>query len=348
MSRVIRVVDDDFKVIVEHAGADAGNALITLDTTGTNPTITGRVVVRGNLVVEGSTTTVESTNTTIADNTITLNEGETGAGITLNESGLEIDRGTLDNVRLVYDMTAIYYNGGAPGNGSWVFKDVNSSILPINTNSINHNGTIFLTPTNSIVSVTGVTDYEENVFSYDAPGGNVNSNTPLDNDALVNAKGLEDYTDFRLLGTPTSGIGDADTTFVAEDFDTNATESKFIITVDGVNTGNIYGNRTEIHNIKIQDNQISTLNDDSSNQDLILYAGGTGNVQIDDGLILTTSPFQAEDIGIDPADNPPTDGVKIYGSAEGSGATGISFVNSSGTAGELISKDKALLYAMLF
>lgn len=345
MSRVIRVVDDDFKVIVEHAGANAGNALITLDTTGTNPSITGRVVVRGNLVVEGNTTTVESTNTTIADNTITLNEGETAAGITLNESGLEIDRGTLDNVRLVYDMTASYYNGGAPGNGSWVFKDVNSSILPINTNSINHNGTIFLTPTNGIVSVTGVTDYEENVFSYS--GGTVNSSVPLDDDAIVNAKALEDYLNFRLTGAATSGIGDADTTFTAEDFDTNAIESKFIITVDGSNIGNIFRNRTEIYNLKFEDNQITTLNDDSTNQDLVLSASGAGSVRIDDGLIITPAPFQAEDV-IAPSSNPPSEGIKLYSDPSSADGSGLFFVNSNANTGELISKNKALLYSMLF
>ena len=345
MSRVIRVVDDDFKVIVEHAGANAGNALITLDTTGTNPSITGRVVVRGNLVVEGNTTTVESTNTTIADNTITLNEGETAAGITLNESGLEIDRGTLDNVRLVYDMTASYYNGGAPGNGSWVFKDVNSSILPINTNSINHNGTIFLTPTNGIVSVTGVTDYEENVFSYS--GGTVNSSVPLDDDAIVNAKALEDYLTFRLTGAATGGIGDADTTFTAEDFDTNAIESKFIITVDGSNIGNIFRNRTEIYNLKFEDNQITTLNDDSTNQDLVLSASGAGSVRIDDGLIITPAPFQAED-AIAPSSNPPSEGIKLYSDPSSADGSGLFFVNSNANTGELISKNKALLYSMLF
>jgi hypothetical protein len=347
MSRVIRVVDDDFKVIVEHAGANAGNALITLDTTGTNPSITGRVVVRGNLVVEGNTTTVESTNTTIADNTITLNEGETAAGITLNESGLEIDRGTLDNVRLVYDMTASYYNGGAPGNGSWVFKDVNSSILPINTNSINHNGTIFLTPTNGIVSVTGVTDYEENVLSYDVPGGIVNSNTPVDNDALVNAKALSDYVDFRLTGAIIGAISDADTSFVAEDFDTNALESKFIITVDGNNIGNIFGNRTEIYNLKFEDNQITTLNDDSTNQDLVLSASGAGSVRIDDGLIITPAPFQEEDV-VAPSSNPPSDGIKLYSDPSSADGSGLFFVNSNADTGELISKNKALLYSMLF
>jgi hypothetical protein len=347
MSRVVRVKNDEYKIIVEYDNPDEAAARITLDTTGSGSSIAGTVVVRGDLLVEGTTTTVESVDTTIADNILTLNAGETGAGITLTTAGIELDRGTENNARFVFDEDVPVYNG-VDTTGAFLAEDAVGNVLPLSSNSINHTGTIYITPLNSFISVGGEEDYEENIFSYDVPGGIIDNSEPLDDDALVNAKALEQYVDFRLTEAIIGAISDADTSFVAEDFDTNTTESKFIITVDGVNTGNIYGNRTEIHNIKIQNNEISTLNDDSTNQDLILYASGTGNVQIDDGLILTTSPFQAEDIGINPADNPPTDGVKIYGSAEGSGATGISFVNSSGTAGELISKDKALLYAMLF
>ena len=61
------------------------------------------VVIEGNLVVSGSTASVETTNSTISDNIIVLNQGEIGAGITAGTSGIEIDRGSLDNVSLVYD-----------------------------------------------------------------------------------------------------------------------------------------------------------------------------------------------------------------------------------------------------
>ena len=101
MSRVVRVKNDEYKVIVEYDNPDEAAARITLDTTGSNSSVSGTVVVKGNLLVEGTTTTVESVDTTIADNILTLNAGETGAGVTLNQSGIEIDRGTEDNARLV-------------------------------------------------------------------------------------------------------------------------------------------------------------------------------------------------------------------------------------------------------
>lgn len=72
---------------------------------GADGTITLRpnVVITGDLTVQGATTSVNTTNTEIKDRIVTLNKGETGAGVTLNESGLEIDRGTEDNAFLVYD-----------------------------------------------------------------------------------------------------------------------------------------------------------------------------------------------------------------------------------------------------
>ena len=60
----------------------------------------GNVNITGNLIVAGTTTTVNSTDTEIADRLITLNKGESGAGVTGTYSGVEIDRGSLNNVAL--------------------------------------------------------------------------------------------------------------------------------------------------------------------------------------------------------------------------------------------------------
>jgi len=60
------------------------------------------VVIAGDLTVTGTTTSIETTNTDITDNVITLNKGETGAGVTLTTSGIEIERGTSPNRSLVW------------------------------------------------------------------------------------------------------------------------------------------------------------------------------------------------------------------------------------------------------
>ena len=68
------------------------NTPYTIDTTD--------VTITGNLTVLGMQTAIETTNTTLKDNTIVLNDGETGAGVTLGTAGVLVSRGTLANVSL--------------------------------------------------------------------------------------------------------------------------------------------------------------------------------------------------------------------------------------------------------
>jgi len=73
------------------------NANVTLST--------HTVYVDGNLVVGGNSTSVSKQDLSVTDNIITLNDGETGAGVTLLYSGIEIDRGSLANVGLRWNET---------------------------------------------------------------------------------------------------------------------------------------------------------------------------------------------------------------------------------------------------
>jgi hypothetical protein len=59
--------------------------------------------VNGNLLVGGNSTQVTKTDLYVTDNLITVNKGETGAGVTLGQAGLEVDRGSLANVQLIYN-----------------------------------------------------------------------------------------------------------------------------------------------------------------------------------------------------------------------------------------------------
>jgi hypothetical protein len=59
-----------------------------------------QMTINGNLTVNGGSTNVETTNTSILDNMIVLNNGETGSGVSLHYSGIEVDRGLSANVKL--------------------------------------------------------------------------------------------------------------------------------------------------------------------------------------------------------------------------------------------------------
>lgn len=77
-------------------------------TTGDSPTfndifILGDASITGNLYVEGNTTILNTNVLEFEDNVILINRQETGAGVTLNQAGLEVERGTLENYRMVFN-----------------------------------------------------------------------------------------------------------------------------------------------------------------------------------------------------------------------------------------------------
>ena len=343
MSKVLRITDGDYKVIVDNGVSGK----IVLDTTSGSATPRGTVVVTGDLEVKGTTTTVESTVTTIADNILTLNEGESGAGIRASfdyKAGIEVDRGSLPTARIVFDEQVPFVTGGSSGNGAFIFEDVNENFVPISVNSISAQGQLYITTPGGAINVAGTVDYEENVFNYVAgsitdPGGGV----ILNNDYIPNAKGVADYVAFALATNFQPGISQQDTSVTTSDFDTSGNESTVVVTVDGIVTSNFYSNRVHLGDIKIQNNEISTLN---SNEDLVLSAPGTGAVTSKDAFVITSSLY--EDDAVNPASTTPDSGIKLYSSDQGAGATGLYFVNKDSTKDEIISKNRALLFGMLF
>ena len=72
---------------------------------------------------------------------------------------------------------------------------------------------------------------------------------------------------------------------------------------------------------------------------MIISSPGTGVVQVDDTLHIR----QAVSVPSQPAD-----GNKLYMQTESYVQTGVFFVNAQGTRYELISKNRSILYSMLF
>jgi hypothetical protein len=64
---------------------------------------TNVVVINGNLDVRGNTTVISTTDTAIKDNRIVLNSGELGAGVSAGTAGVQIDRGSLANVSIIWN-----------------------------------------------------------------------------------------------------------------------------------------------------------------------------------------------------------------------------------------------------
>ena len=95
-SQTIKNATDGHNLILEAAGSGVVQV---------NDTLTANeLTVSGNLTVNGATTTVSSTNTTISDALILLADGTSGAPT--KDSGLIIERGSSQNVGLIWDESA--------------------------------------------------------------------------------------------------------------------------------------------------------------------------------------------------------------------------------------------------
>ena len=94
--------DDDAIEITEVTTEGSEAITFTLkDTIGGARTFSGNIIVSGNLTVNGTTTSVNSNTVNIGDNIIVLNSDETGTPSA--NAGIEIERGTSTNVRVLWD-----------------------------------------------------------------------------------------------------------------------------------------------------------------------------------------------------------------------------------------------------
>lgn len=130
--------------------------------------------------------------------------------------------------------------------------------------------------------------------------------------------------------------------YVTNSGQTVGSETRIAVTVENTEISNFYSNRIELSEIQIKGTEISTF---TSNDDLVLTAPGTGSVKIKDVLEIPKSAYD-DDALINP--NAPLEGVKIYSKTPDTGKTGIYFVNENDNNDELISKNRALLFGMLF
>lgn len=92
----------------------------------------GNLTIAGNLVVSGTTSQVNSTVVSVKDNIVVYNQGEIGSGVTNRYSGVQIDRGDLADVRLVFDEQ----------DDKWKVGEVGSEIALVTANEIANLATV--------------------------------------------------------------------------------------------------------------------------------------------------------------------------------------------------------------
>ena len=287
----------------------------------------GTTRVTGNLIVDGDTLTVSAENLNVQDNIILVNFGETGAGVTLQYSGIEVDRGTLARSAFVFNEADDSWNIAIVGGPtSYSYTNSNLRVRTILTNSDTDNGDLTLIGTGTgVVKVTGTANYEQQV---------------TDDDDIPNKK----YVDDAILFNPSRSINQLDTSVFIADADQPGTttwigatpfESEVAVVVDGIPNSFFYPNRAKIQDLEIQRSEISNTD---TNANLFLKTNGTGKVQ-------TNYAMQFDRIAVTPASV--STSTLLYGVAPGSGTTGLKFINSSYND-ELASKNRALLFSMIF
>lgn len=342
MSKVLSVENGNYTVKVESGGE------IILDTSRgafVSGKPAGTVVIRGSLEVEGTTTTVESNDTLINDNILTLNNGQLGAGISASknyQAGIQIDRGSEADAYFVFDDSVSWNIGGDAGTGGFKFFTGAGDKTTLVLDGIKSNAALYIDTGNNAISVTNATDYETNVFPYT---GGVITGAAIDDDVIPNAKALVDYVAYATATSLQDRIQEG-TTFIsyveAKSFDVTGQQSRVELGVNNTVVADFTFQVATIQDIQISQNKISTAD---SNENLILEAAGTGSVQVNDKLQLT-STAHADDAAVDPL--LPSNGTTLYVKTEDTGGTGIFFVNSNSTRDEIISNNRSLLYSMIF
>jgi len=338
MGQFLRV-NGDYNIKTEEG------ARITLDT-GPN---TGSVRVTGDLVVEGTTVSIAAVNLDIEDNIIVLNKGETGAGVTLDYSGMQIDRGTLGATSFIWNENIAIPLGSASSNaGSWQIVSGTDGVYSLGDSrlqlkeiitdaSVDSGDLLLIGGGLGVVKVIGTADYEDQVTH---------------DDDMPNKK----YVDRAIRDNPTFQIIDNDTRVIVTDNDV-AGSLAYLTDNTGYSTGGVSGvsiivegqlntqffsNRTEMFDLEFTGSEITTKNY-ITNGNINLRTQGTGKVQ-------TNYALQLDRIAGTPAYV--STATVVYSGEPSIGTTGLYYVNDSAEArlrsGELINKNKALVFSMIF
>ena len=351
----------------------------------TGPNV-GEVRITGNLIVLGETLTVEATNLNVQDNIIILNYGETGQGVTLGYSGVQIDRGyNIDSSQVA--PTALLWDEanetwqiaqGTPEDG-FNYTDSKLKLSQILTDAATDDGDLILIGAGTgVVKVTGTVNYEQRV---------------LDDDDVPNKRYVDDAIQlnptFQLTNDDTRVIVfDKDNTLPAASFSpaigpyiaqpvrseiafivdnrrvavmtkdhfeltglTIFTEDPVVPDIEAAMSGNYNPGPISTNLTGFENQSAVVIQSDNTNANIRLETNGTGKVVISYAMSFEYHGSPVTQVGSTSI---------LYGSTPGTGTTGLSFrntrpskelngtVNASFTTDELISKNRALLFSMLF
>jgi hypothetical protein len=348
-----------------------GNTIL-LDT---GPNV-GEVRITGSLVVLGDTLTVEAENLNVQDNIIILNYGETGAGVTLDYSGIQIDRGFNPDSSQVAPTTFLWDETteawqiaqGTPEDG-FNFTDSRLRLAQVITDADTDEGDLTLIGTGTgVVKVIGTLNYEQQV---------------IHDDDVPNKR----YVDDAIQNSPTFQIKKDNTRVIVFDTADTLSASAFVpaigpyiaqpprseiaFIVDNTRVAVMTADHFEMRGLTIftedqvgpdieanfggntnyENAEAVVIQADNTNANIRLETNGSGKV-----VISYAMSYEHHGLPVTVVNG----ASLIYGATPGAGTTGLKFINSrpsreldgtsnpTFTTDELISKNRALLFSMLF
>lgn len=335
MATDVLKVPGDYKIV-------AKNGDIILDLFGAT---TGTVRIYGNLDIVGTSTSIISTNTFVQDKVLVLNyqtDGTPPVDPTGNVGGILIDSFSgdpADYATLFFNYDSVWGNGSTSSYGVFEFEaSSRGSAINVNAiridpatallNSANTSTLNFLGAENpnSVLSVAGTFNYEDNV---------------IDDDDIPNKK----YVDNRMYtGTVYAKKLQVGNSFIeindSASFDEFYSSSdKIFASLGGNEVFRLEGTTGRIQGLTINGTTLAVNTYTSSTSITLQPIPGSG-VVIDGALRMvdqTTATFTAV-----------TDQTTLYYSQPaGGGGTGIYFVNNNAND-ELVSRRKAIIYGIIF
>lgn len=355
---------------------------IVLDT---GPNV-GEVRITGNLIVLGETLTVEATNLNVQDNIIILNYGETGQGVTLGYSGVQIDRGYNIDSSQVAPTAFLWDEGnenwqiaqGTPEDG-FNYTDSKLKLSQILTDAATDDGDLILIGAGTgVVKVIGTINYEQQVLHDD----DVPNKRYVDDAIQLNPTFQITKDDTRVIVfdkdntlpiasfSPAIGPYGAQpvrseiafivdnrrvAVFTQDHFEmtglTIFTEDPVVPDIEAAMSGNFNPGPTATNLTGFENQSAVVIQSDNTNANIRLETNGTGKVVISYAMSFEYHGSPVTQVG---------NTSILYGSTPAAGTTGLSFrntrpsreldgtVNASFTNDELISKNRALLFSMLF
>lgn len=325
MSRILKVSQSDYRVQVQNGG------IITLDVG--LPTSAGKVVITGDLEVQGETTTINTTEMTVEDRVITLNSGEQSAGVHADtggnkQSGIEIDRGSLENAQFVFDEDVHWYSSESATveNGAFVLKTADNT-------------------SNALQLSTIVTGAGSNNFVFDMQGllGTLRiANSTNYYQRVTNDNDIPDWKTITHYVTAQNGVATVDrlfypatATYGNEDSKIQAFGSDIELFIAGSIIATVSANGLTVGNIRINQNQIIDIGANPTD-DLTLSAI-TNNIVVNGVLNLADQTL---------VPTPVAGKTKLYSSTVGGGGTGV-YASNTTKSSEMVSKQRAVLLSIV-